>query len=84
MIVTIPKITEHAGYPGNLITIEISDVCPKCGAKRGTRIWDGFSYDGSRRLNVTCWSNECGHIDFYSDVRKEYYDAKQNNSENKK
>lgn len=73
MTVTIPKITEHEGSPFNLITINISDSCPKCGAKRGTKIWDGLSFDGSRRLNVTCWENECGHIDKYSDVREEYY-----------
>lgn len=53
------------------ITGEISDVCPKCGSKRGTKIWDGHSFDGSRRLNVTCWTNECEHIDFYEDVREE-------------
>lgn len=72
MIVTIPKVIEHAGYDGNLVTIEISDNCPKCGAKRGVNRWRGLSYDGSRRLDVDCWSNECGHIDKYSEVIKEY------------
>lgn len=71
MIVEIPKITEHSGYPGNVRQYEISDICQKCGAKRGVRRWRGLSYDGSRRLNVDCWENECGHIDNYSDVRKE-------------
>jgi len=75
MQVTIPKVVEHAGYPGNLITIEISDNCPVCGAKRGTSRWQGLSYDGSRRLNVDCWENACGHIDVYSNVIKEYYDS---------
>lgn len=73
MQVTIPKITEHCGYVGNLVTIEISDNCPKCGAKRGVKRWEGLSYDGSRRLNVDCWANECGHIDKYSEVIREYY-----------
>lgn len=73
MIVTIPKIAQHEGYPGNLITISISDFCPICNKKRGVKIWDGLSYDGSRRLNVTCWENECGHVDKYSDVVDEYY-----------
>lgn len=72
MIVTIPRITQHEGYPGNLITIEIDDKCPKCGAKRGTKVWEGLSYDGSRRLHVTQWENECGHVDKYSDVVKEH------------
>lgn len=74
MIVTIPKITEHAGYPGNVMTIEISDECPKCGKKRGVKRWKGLSYDGSRRLHVDCWSNECDHIDGYPAVRKEYFE----------
>jgi len=73
MIVRIPKVAEHDGSPINLMTIKISDICPKCGAKRGTKIFDGFSYDGSRRLNVTQWENECGHVDTYADVREEYY-----------
>ena len=72
MEVTIPRIPEHAGCPTNLITINISDNCPKCGAKRGTKIWQGLSYDGSRRLHVTCWENECGHVDKYADVVEEY------------
>lgn len=71
MKVTVPSISEHAGYPSNLITGEISDKCPKCEAKRGVKRWEGLSYDGSRRLNVDCWENECGHIDKYSDVRQE-------------
>lgn len=71
MKVTIPRISEHQGYDGNLITVEISDKCPKCGAKRGVKRWQGFSYDGSLRLNVDCWENECGHIDKYTDVRNE-------------
>lgn len=76
MVVTIPKIAQHDGYEGNLITISIDDKCPKCGAKRGTKIWSGFSYDGSRRLSVDCWLNECSHIDKYEDVMLEYLNAK--------
>lgn len=71
MIVEIPVVTEHAGHPGYLRKLEISDQCPKCGAKRGIKRWKGFSYDGSRRLVVDCWDNECKHIDKYRDVRKE-------------
>lgn len=70
MIVTIPKIREHAGYVGNLITLEISDKCPDCGDPRG-EIFGTHSYDGSRRLNVDGWRNPCGHVDLYSDVRNE-------------
>jgi hypothetical protein len=71
MIVTIPKIAQHCGYPGNLITVEISDKCPKCGARRGITRTKGLSYDGSTRLEVDCWTNQCGHIDKYSDVIQE-------------
>jgi ssDNA-binding Zn-finger/Zn-ribbon topoisomerase 1 len=77
MIVEIPKIAEHWGSPTNLMTIEIQDTCPKCGAKRGVKRWKGFSYDGSRRLGVDCWENECGHIDTYPEVREEYWQKKQ-------
>ncbi|PCJ57326.1 MAG: hypothetical protein COA65_09715 [Rhodospirillaceae bacterium] len=72
MQVTIPKITQHDGYPGNAIIINISDICPVCGEKRGVP-FKGLSYDGSRRLHVDLWQNRCGHIDRYSDVIKEYW-----------
>lgn len=71
MIVTIPICTQHAGYPGNIKKYQIKDECPKCGKKRGIERWEGPSYDGSRRLYVDCWKNECGHIDTYSEIRKE-------------
>jgi hypothetical protein len=71
MEVTIPACNQHEGSPFNLMTVEISDQCPKCGAKRGVKRWSGLSFDGSRRLVVDCWSNECGHIDKYEEVRKE-------------
>jgi hypothetical protein len=68
MIVTIPAKTEHEGYAS--ATYEISDNCPVCGEPRG-EIFGAYSYDGSRRLNVDSWRNKCGHIDKYSNVRKE-------------
>ena len=69
MIVEIPLTEEHEGYYKG--KFQISDKCPKCGARRGIKRWRGLSYDGSRRMEVDCWSNECGHIDKYSDIRKE-------------
>ena len=68
MIVKIPTVTEHEGYPGYIGYYKIADTCPVCGAKRGIKRWKGLSYDGSRRLSVDCWRNECDHIDIYSDV----------------
>ena len=72
MRVTIPRLDEHMGSPLCLMSIEIPDTCPRCGAQRGVKRWEGFSYDGARRLLVDCWENECGHIDSYADIRKEW------------
>lgn len=77
MKVEIPKITEHCGNPCNILVLEIEDTCPICGAKRGTKRWKGLSYDGSRRLTVDCWENECGHIDRYSNVRRECFNKQE-------
>lgn len=66
--VIIPKKKEHEGLRENLIQLTISNICPKCGARRAIRNWEGFSYDGSRRLVVDCWENECGHIDKYDEI----------------
>ena len=71
MIVKIPTVTEHEGYPGYIGYYKIADTCPVCGAKRGIKRWKGLSYDGSRRLSVDCWHNKCDHVDKYPDVRKE-------------
>lgn len=70
MTVKIPICAEHAGSPLCLKTVIIADKCPVCGGERGAT-YQGFSYDGSRRLVVDCWQNPCGHIDKYSDVLAE-------------
>ena len=69
MIVKIPSCQEHAGYPGNVIKVEISDLCPRCGKPRG-KPFSTISYDGSRRLHVDGWENECEHVDRYSEIRE--------------
>lgn len=66
--VTIPGCIDHAGY--HAITITLPWVCPTCGGPRGEP-YQGFNFDGSRRLSVDCWSNACGHRDVYIDLRKE-------------
>lgn len=66
--VTIPACVEHWGM--HSVTVAINWVCPVCGGARG-EVFDTLSYDGSRRLGVHGWSNPCGHIDSYSDVRDE-------------
>ena len=70
MKVIIPRLSQHEGYPGNAVEVEISDTCPKCGGKRGES-FNTISYDGSRRLHVSGWVNPCGHVDKYSDAMEE-------------
>jgi len=70
--VTIPACSEHEGFYS--INIMLYWACPVCGKLRG-EIFKGLSYDGSRRLSVSCWKNPCGHVDAYPAVRKE---AKEN------
>lgn len=70
MIVTIPNKPAHQGYSRNLMTVEISDVCPDCNGPRG-EAFRTHSFDGSRRLTVDGWRNPCGHVDTYSAVRSE-------------
>ena len=76
--VEIPMIEQHEGFPENKKKVQISDKCPKCGAKRAVKRWRGLSFDGSRSLHVDCWSNECGHVDKYADVVKEWRESKVN------
>ena len=69
--VIIPSRAEHCGIPIYLMAVKLYWVCPECGEKRGEIYHNAFSYDGSRRLVCDGWKNPCGHIDRYSDVRKE-------------
>lgn len=66
--VIIPARENHDGLASMIVTLEW--ICPKCGQPRG-ETFAGRSYDGSRILDVSCWNNPCGHVDKYSDVRKE-------------
>ena len=68
--VTIPAYSEHDGYPGNAVDVVLEWTCPQCGGTRGDPT-PAISYDGSRRLGVDGWTNACGHIDYYGDVREE-------------
>ena len=70
--VRIPGSTDHAGH--HLITVTLRWVCPVCDGPRGT-VRPTVSYDGSRRLACDGWTNACGHIDYYADVRREARDS---------
>ena len=65
--ITIPPCRNHSGlFP---LRINVLWECPTCGKPRG-EIVTAFSYDGSRRLVVDGWKNDCGHIDYYETVRE--------------
>lgn len=66
--VIIPEREMHEGI--HRIAVNLVWKCPTCGAERG-EIENVLSYDGSRRMSVDGWMNECGHIDKYSAVRRE-------------
>ncbi len=66
--VRIPGSDEHAGW--HSIEVTLLWECPTCGSPRG-EVFDTISYDGSRRLGVHGWKNQCGHVDYYSSVRRE-------------
>lgn len=66
--VFIPAGAEHCGCYGT--RVKLRWICPKCGKPRG-EIQKVRSYDGSAVLFCDGWSNDCGHVDKYDDVRKE-------------
>lgn len=66
--VTIPAKDQHEGI--YVVVVTLPWVCPVCGGPRGEP-GPVCSYDGSLRMTVDGWRNECGHIDKYSTVRKE-------------
>jgi len=66
--VQIPGSDQHAGH--RLITVTLAWVCPDCGGPRG-HVTRTTSYDGSRQLGCDGWTNPCGHVDLYSNVRRE-------------
>ena len=66
--VVIPSRDDHDGF--HFMTVSVRWTCPVCGGPRGEP-HDTISYDGSRQLHCSGWSNPCGHVDRYSAVRKE-------------
>ena len=64
--ITIPACAEHEGFHAMLVTLPW--VCLHCGGPRGEP-FETISYDGSRRLAVHGWTNPCGHVEKYSEVR---------------
>lgn len=74
MYVEIPIIENHRGLDLYVRRIRISATCPKCGGPRGKVFpYKVRSYDGSCFVSCDGWKNPCGHIDYYSEVRQEYF-----------
>ena len=66
--VCIPSCANHAGLYA--VNVKLYWICPICGKPRGEPAL-ALSYDGGLYLSVDHWTNPCGHIDYYADVRKE-------------
>lgn len=66
--VTIPACVEHDGFAA--LTVTLPWTCIYCGGPRGEP-HDTISYDGGRRLHCHGWSNPCGHVEKYREVRNQ-------------
>lgn len=64
--VTIPAVEDHDGHAAIRVTLPWR--CLHCHGPRGEPE-PTTSYDGSRRLTCHGWTNPCGHVERYSDVR---------------
>lgn len=71
--VTIPAREQHGGLDS--ITVALPWVCRECGAPRGEP-FTSMSWDGSRQLAVDSWSNPCGHVELYCEVRRDIEEAR--------
>lgn len=72
-LVTIVDRGTGPSYQGiTLETVRVEWTCPKCGKPRGPVRYRTFCEDGEY-YSVSVWENECGHVDKYEDVLKEYY-----------
>jgi hypothetical protein len=67
--VIIPACVFHEGI--SQMIVELNWICPICGTPRGEPC-KVRSYDGSKSMVVDGWTNPCGHVDKYSDIREEY------------
>jgi hypothetical protein len=47
--------------------IRIPPVCPRCGGPRGVPVTT-HQYEDGEHYWVDTWTNQCGHLDRYTDV----------------
>jgi hypothetical protein len=66
--VKVPALAHHEGIYA--VIVRLRWVCPKCGGPRG-EVVNAISFDGSIRLACHGWTNPCGHVDHYEQVREE-------------
>ena len=69
------RVVDRSGWgttaPYPMIRVVTVDwVCPRCGKPRGEP-WSRSFYENDQSLTVSCWYNECGHVDHYTEVLKE-------------
>lgn len=65
--VTIPSTEQHEGWA--TMRVELPWTCITCGGPRGP-VESVLSYDGSRRLSCDGWTNPCGHVETYAQIRR--------------
>jgi hypothetical protein len=65
--IQIPANTQHEGFYS--LKVSVPWYCIFCGTERGEPTHQ-LSYDGSRRMTVTGWTNPCGHIETYESIRQ--------------
>jgi len=59
------------GWIYHPMRVNIADVCPACGEKRGEPKPYNFCEDGEW-FTVDRWDNPCGHVDAYKDCYFEH------------
>jgi len=69
MVVSV-MVRDGEGWPLGVKTVQIADVCPRCGGPRGEVTSWIYPEDG-HYYTPDVWENPCGHVDRYSDVLKE-------------
>lgn len=64
------RLESNYDYGPHFKTIEIRNVCPRCGGPRGEVEIMRFAEDGDF-FWVNTWKNPCGHVDTYAEVLQE-------------
>jgi hypothetical protein len=60
------------GWYLNFRTVNVQNICPRCGQERGAIRNERF-YEDDTWYNVDRWDNKCGHTDKYVNVLYEHH-----------